>query len=432
MLALLISIERSPIIMKRTLFYLSILVPLALPLRADDWSQWRGPLRDGTVLNARLPDKWPDKLPTAIWRQYVGIGYSSPVVADGQAFIQARETDGTEVCLSFDAATGKPLWKKTYPSAYQPPDPTAGKGPNSTPTVDGDRVYMLGLGGMFHCFNAKTGNILWKHDLASEYWGVAKDTLGEDAWRPPCGATASALVDGDQVILPVGGKKAGAMTAFDRKSGKLIWTALYDRSSYASPLLRDIAGIRQIVGFTGTRMVGLDAKDQKLLWEFPFKTMYEQTIISPVIWKDRVIICGEARPTTALDLTAGAGKMGQKVAWQNSDLSAYLVTPVVVKDHLIGFDQRTRRLVCIDLANGKTTWTSPRMGKLFVSLVVAGEQVLALSDSGELIVVASNTKEYVSRASLKVAEPGTIWSQLAIVNNRLYIKDKEYLSCYQF
>ena len=211
--------------MIRNLTFLAILLPLALPVHADDWTQWRGPLRDGTVLNSHLPDKWPDRLPTPLWRKYVGIGYSSPVIANGQAFIQGREADGKETCLAFDASTGKPLWKQTYPSAYQPPDPTAGKGPNSTPTVDRDRVYMLGLGGMFHCLDVKTGHILWKHNLAMEYWGVAKDLLGEDAWRPPCGASASALVDGDQVILPVGGNRAGAMTAFDRTSGKLLWRA---------------------------------------------------------------------------------------------------------------------------------------------------------------------------------------------------------------
>ena len=417
--------------MKRTLVLFGLLLPLALPVRGDDWAQWRGPMRDGTVLNARLPVKWPKMLPRPIWRRYVGIGYSSPVVASGQAFIQGREMDGKETCLSFDASTGKPLWKQSYPSPYHPPDRTAGKGPNSTPTVDRDRVYMLGLGGMFHCLEAKTGHILWKHDFASEYWGVATDTWGEDAWSPQCGASASALVDGERVILPVGGKKAGAMTAFDRSSGKIIWKALEDRSSYASPLFANLAGSRQLVGFTGTRMVGLDAKDQKLLWEFPFKAMYEQTIISPVIWKDRVIICGETKPTTALDISATGGKISRQVAWQSSDLSAYLVTPIVVKDHLIGFDQRARRLVCIELASGKTTWTSPRMGKQFVSLVVAGEQVLALTDNGELNVVAANPKEYVSRGTLKVAEPGTIWTHLAVVNNRLYIKDKEYLSCHQ-
>ena len=410
---------------------LSLLTPIGTRAQSQDWPQWRGPLRDGSAPSAKLPQKWPEKLPAAKWRHYVGIGYSSPVVAGGQVYIMGRESNGTEACLALSDATGKEIWKRSYPSAYQPPDPTAGKGPNSTPTIDKDRVYMLGLGGMFHCLEAKSGKVLWKHDLASEYWGVAKDVLGEDAWRPPCGIAASVLVDGDQAIFPVGGKKAGAMTAFDRSTGKITWSALEDRSSYASPLIATVAGVRQIVGFTGTRMVGLDASDRKLLWEFPFKAMYEQTIIAPVIWKDHVVICGEAQPSTALKLTSHGAAISQEVAWRNADLSAYLVAPVVVKDHLVGFDQRTRRLVCIDLASGKTAWNSPRIGKLFVSLVVAGDQILALSDQGELNVIAANTKEYVSVGTFKVAEPGEIWSQLAVVNNRLYIKDKEYLSCYQ-
>ncbi len=399
-------------------------------VRSADWPQWRGPNRVGVAVGARLPAKWPEKLPAPKWRSFVGIGYSAPCVAGGQVFIQGRE-GGSEMCLSFDAETGSPLWKQSYPSSFEPPDPTAGKGPNSVPTFDRDRVYMLGLGGMFHCIEAKTGRILWKHDFAKEYWGVEKDSTGDEAWRPVCGASASALVDGDQVIIPVGGKKAGAFTAFDRITGRLLWRALDDRSSYASPMPANLAGTRQIVGFTGRRMVGLDHASHALLWEFPFTAMFEQTIITPVLWKDRVIICGEVKPATALDITREGGKLTQKEAWKNADLSAYLVTPVIVKDHVIGFDQRARRLVCIDLASGKTAWTSPRIGRLFVSLVVAVEQVLALSDFGELTLLAADTKEYKLLGSWKVAEPGTIWSQLAVAGNRLYIKDKEHLTCYE-
>jgi len=326
---------------------------------------------------------------------------------------------------------GKELWRQTYPSTFAPPDPTAGKGPNSTPTVDRDHVYMLGLGGMFHCLDAKSGHILWKHDFAKEYWGVEKDATGDEAWRPPCGASASALVDGSQVIVPVGGKKAGAFTAFDRDTGRILWKALNDRSSYASPMPASLAGTKQIVGFTGKRMVGLDAASHGLLWEFPFTAMFEQTIVTPVIWKDRVIVCGEVKPATALEISSEGGKIAQKEVWKNADLSAYLVTPIVVKDHLIGFDQKSRRLTCISLATGKTTWNSERFGRLFVSLTLAGDQVLALSDSGDLTVIAADPKEFKTLGKWKLSEPGAIWSQMAVVGNRLYIKEKEYLTCYE-
>jgi outer membrane protein assembly factor BamB len=291
---------------------------------------------------------------------------------------------------------------------------------------------MLGLGGMFHCLDAKTGRVLWKHDFQKEYWGVEKSKLGEDAWFPACGATASALVDGDQVIIPVGGKKAGAFVGFDHKTGKLLWKALDDRSSYASPLFADLAGTRQLVGFTGTRMVGLDAASHTLLWDYPFTALHEQTIVTPVIWKNYVIVCGEAKPTHALEITREGGKVTQIVAWQNADLSAYLVTPIVISDHLIGYDQRGKRLVSVDLATGKTVWASPRFGRIFASLVVVGKHLLVLSDSGELYALAADPKQYTPLGNWKVADPGAIWSQLAVVGNRIYIKDKEHLACYEF
>jgi outer membrane protein assembly factor BamB len=416
--------------MKRPrLFYLFFFF-LASPVLGNDWPQWRGPNRDGYASGAKLPKQWPEKLPAPRWSNRIGEGYSSPVIAGGRVFILGREEAGKESCLCFDAETGKPLWRVTYPCAFQPPDPTAGKGPNGTPTVDKDRVYMLGLGGMFHCLDTQTGQVLWKHDFAQEYWGVEKTSDGDDAWFPVCGASASALVVGEQVIVPVGGKKAGAFTAFHRKTGAILWKALNDRSSYASPLVADLAGTRQVVGFTGLRMVGLDFNSQKLLWEFPFTALFEQTIISPVLWRDRVIICGEAKPTVALELAKEGDKIGQKVAWRSADLSAYMATPVVVKNHLIGFDQRSKQLVCLELETGKTIWRSPRIGRIYVSLVVAGDRILALNDSGDLHLLEANPKTYTPLGQWKVSEAGGTWSYLGVAGSRLYIKDKEHLLCY--
>lgn len=410
---------------------LSLALSAAVYAGDEDWPQYRGPGRDGVVMDARLPQKWPVTFPAPKWRTFVGIGYSGPVIAGGKAFIQGREEDTNETCVALDADTGKVLWKRSYPSSFVPPDPTAGKGPNSTPTVDKDRVYMLGLGGMFHCLEVKTGKTLWKHDLAEEYWGVVKDETGDEAWRPPCGASASALAVGNTVVLPVGGAKAGAFTGFDRKTGAILWKALDDRSSYASPLLATVAGTRQFVGFTGKRMTGIDAEKHTLLWEFPFKAGFEQTIITPVLWKDHVIVSGEAKPTVALKIEKSADGLTQKTAWTNPDLSAYLVTPVIFKDHLLGFDQRAKRLVCVELATGKTAWTSPRLGKIALSLIVAGDKILALSDTGKLHLLAADPATYKPLGEWQIAEPGTVWSYLALAGNRLYVKDKEHLACYE-
>lgn len=387
------------------------------------WPQWRGPRRDGHIPDTKL--SFPDTLKT-VWKTPVGIGYSSPTVAEGRIYVMERDVKtGTELCICRSADTGKTIWKQSWSSTFEPPDPTAGKGPNSTVTIDGDQVYAMGLGGMLHCFDAKTGRVLWKHDCAAEYWGVEKTQIG-DAWFPICGATASPLVHGNEIIIPIGGKKAGAVSAFDRKTGQLLWKALDERSSYASPVRATLAGVPQLVAFTGTRMVGLDEKTHKLLWEFPFKALYEQTIVSPVIWKDMVYVLGEARPTTALQVT----EKGVNTAWISAELAAYLVTPVVVKDHLIGVDVRSRRLVCLDAATGKSTWTSQRTGKIFSSLVVVGDDLLWLCDSGELMVVAADPATFTLKKTYKVAAPETIWSQLAVVGKRLYVRDQKELTCY--
>jgi outer membrane protein assembly factor BamB len=406
---------------------LTLVLPLALS--AADWPQWRGPNRDGVAPGAKMPAKWPAEAPDPKWKAAVGLGCSGPAIAGGRVFIMGLEGT-TEWCLCLDANTGKELWKVEYEEKFEAPDPTVPKGPNATPTVDGDRVYMFGVGGQLHCLEVKTGNILWKHDCMKEYWGVEKGELDSDAWFPPCGTASSPLVDGGVVIVAVGGKKAGAFSAFDRKSGKLVWKALDDRSSYASPLIRSPGGVEQVIGFTGTRMVGLRHKDRELLWDFPFKARFEQTIVTPVVWKDLVIVAGEGRPTVALRVTETGGKVKTEKAWESADLRTYLTTPVVVSDHLIGHDMRTNRLVCVSLDTGELAWSSSSVNGKYFSLVVAGDAVLVLNSEGELRAFMADVKEYTELAKWKVSGKG-VWSHLAVAGNRIFVKDKDTLYCYE-
>jgi outer membrane protein assembly factor BamB len=399
---------------------------LALSPSRADWPQWRGPNRDGHAADAKLPAKWPADAPKPKWTATVGEGYSGPAVVGGKVFIMGREK-GSERCLCFNADTGARLWKHEYPESFKAPDPTAGTGPNATPTVDRDRVYFYGLGGQFHCLDSSTGDVIWKHDCMKEYWGVQTTVEGDDAWFPPCGTAASPLVDEDLVILPVGGKKAGAVSAFDRKSGELKWKSLGERSSYASPVIASPGGVRQVIAFTGLRMVGLRATDREVLWDHPFKARYEQTIVSPVVWKDLVVIAGEKTPTTAVKLAKSGDKVTKSVAWRNDDLNAYMTTPVVFADHLLGYDQRSNSLACIDLATGRTAWTQGISGK-YHSLVVAGGVVLVLNSEGELLVLKATPKEFAQLAKWRVSGRGS-WAHLAVVGNRLYVKDKTELHC---
>ena len=415
--------------MTRCPFMILTALLFASPLHADEWPQWRGPNRDGVAPGAKLPAKWPEKAPDPRWKAAVGLGCSGPAVAAGRVFIMGLEGT-TERCLCLDAGTGKEVWRVEYEETFEAPDPTVPKGPNSTPTVDKDRVYFFGVGGRLHCVEIASGKVLWKHDCMTEFWGVEKGELKDDAWFPPCGCATSPLVDGDAVVVAVGGKKAGAFTGFDRATGKLVWKALDDRSSYASPVIRSPGGVEQVIGFTGTRMVGLRHKDHTLLWDFPFKARFEQTIVTPVVWKDLVIVAGEARPTTALRVTDTGGEVTAAKAWECPDLRTYLTTPVVVKDHLIGHDMRTNRVVCVSLETGEPAWTSPNAAGKYFSLVAAGDAVLILNSEGELRVFKADVTEYRELAKWTVSGKG-VWAHLAVAGNRLYVKDKDTLHCYE-
>jgi outer membrane protein assembly factor BamB len=414
--------------MTRPFLALLLSLVLAATVLAGDWPQWRGPARDGVAPRAQLPTTWPTDPPRPLWKVAIGEGYSSPVIAEGRLFIMGRVADDQEVCYCFDANNGKQLWQSAAAVPYTPADPSAGKGPKATPLVDGERVYMLGVSGLFHCFDVRTGRVLWERDFKKEYWGVEKDKDGDDAWSTCCGAACSPLVDGRRVILPVGGKKAGAFTAFDKASGEVLWTSLPDRSSYGSPLLAELAGRRQLIGFTGLRMVGLDVADGQLLWEHAFPAKFEQTVLTPVLWKDLVIFGGEAKPTIALRIEKEGQQVNKTVAWTNKDLRAYLTSPVVFRDHLVGLSHFRKQLVCLDLEGGQTKWTEDDFGD-YASLVVAGEQLLVLTGEGELHVLEANPNKFVRRAHWRVSDEGKTWSHLAVAGSRLYFKDKQHLIC---
>lgn len=392
-----------------------------------DWPQWRGPNRDGHAPDVKLPAAWPEKAPAPAWKTPAGAGYAGLTVAAGKVFVHDR-VGGKERVRALDEKTGKELWAIDYAEAFAPPDPTAGTGPNATPTFDRDRVYTFGLGGVLLALDAATGKELWKHDCNAEFWGVKKGPLKDDAWFPPCGAAASPLVDGDTVIVNVGGSKGGTFVAFDRGSGKVVWKALEDRSSYASPQVVSPGGVKQLVCFTGTRMVGVKYSDKSLLWDVPFKALYDQTIITPVVWKDRVVIAGEGRATFAITVTGSPGTP-PATAWKNDDLKSYMTTPVAVGDHLYGHDMRTNRVVCVGLEKGETKWTSPRVPGKHHCLVTAGGALFWQTAEGELVVAKADPAEFTELGRWTVAGRNT-WSHPAVANGRLFVKDQEFVYAY--
>jgi outer membrane protein assembly factor BamB len=261
----------------RLLHLRDVALPETAPGKAgnSDWPQWRGLNRDGVSQETGLVTACPADGPRILWRAPSGLGYASLAVTGGRLFTVVQdEQDENEAALCLDANTGATLWKFSYPCVHILPDHGYGDGPRATPTIDGDRVYVLGAGGVFHCLNASNGALLWRHDLPTEFGEMP---ASQAYWGHCC----SPLVEGRLVIVETRGRR-GDIAAFDKRTGDLVWKALDDPAGYSSPIAVTLAGVRQLVFFSGAGLVGLSPDAGEVLWRYPWQTNDECNIATPV------------------------------------------------------------------------------------------------------------------------------------------------------
>ena len=218
---------------------------IAAPAFAHDWPQWRGANRRGVWLEIGIVDELPDEL-SVTWRTPIGSGYSGPAVADGRVFITnwaedpaSRTLDGTERALALDEQTGEVLWTHEWPTGYRMLQVTYAVGPRATPTVDGDRVYIVGATGRLFCFDVETGEVVWQKDYVTDY----------DTSVPVWGIASAPLVDGDRLIAVVGGEPDALVVAFDKRTGEERWRAIPVTSEmgYTQPVIYEAGGVRQLI-----------------------------------------------------------------------------------------------------------------------------------------------------------------------------------------
>jgi outer membrane protein assembly factor BamB len=384
---------------------------------AQDWPQWRGPGRDGRVPGP-LTLSWPKALKPG-WKVPVGIGYSSPVVVGQRVFTFARNGDD-EVASSFDLATGKRLWSQSYPAPYTMNSAATahGKGPKSTPVVQGGRLFTLGISGTLSAFDAETGRPAWRKDFSGQFRESA----------PAFGAAMSPVVAEGLLLAHVGGDGDGALTAFDAATGAVRWAWKGDGPAYASPVVATIGGVSQVVTQTQKQLVGLSLAKGELLWSLPFTTPYEQNSVTPVVSGDTVIYSG-------LDQGLRAARVGRKgaawaaaPAWKNDDVSLYMSSPVLDGGRLYGLSHRNKgQYFSVDADSGKTLWLSEgRQGEN--AAVLAGPQVLLiLTTEGELLVAKKDAPAFSPIATYTVSDRAT-WAHPALVGSTLLVKDAETLA----
>ena len=374
---------------------------------AQDYPQWRGQNRDGSASAFSEPKTWPEKL-TRQWKVEVGAGYTTPIVIGGTVYSFTRQGE-EEVLTALEAATGKTVWRTSYPAPYQMGAPTKahGPGPKATPLFHRGKLYTLGISGVVSAFDGPTGKLLWQKPAPAE--------------QPFFGTASSPVGDRDLVIFHPG--NYGPLTAFDANTGDIKWTSIGD-GMYASPMVADLGAVRQIVTMGQQNVLGVALDSGAVLWQYPWAGQGGgMQAITPVVSGETIIVSSYHMGITALKPVRRAGKWVVNVAWHTGDVSLFLSNPVLVGDTLFGLSEKSSgQFFALDAKTGKVLWLGKPREATNTALVKAGELLFLLNDNAELIVAKTSRTAFEPLKTYTVAESPT-WAQPAVSGNRIFVKD---------
>ena len=361
----------------------------------------------GTIEVPGLLESWAEGQPTVVWRQPIGTGYSA-VTAVGDRLYTMDADENLEHVLCLDMATGKMLWKVDAGEFVQAE--LGDGGPRSTPTVVDGVVYTTTSQALLQALDAEDGTMIWKRDLT------------EMGPSPRFGYAASALVEGDTVILEVGDKdKSPGIVALDRKTGEVAWSSLEGPAGYSSAIVAEIGGVRQYVAFrrAGQEAVGLSTSGE-VLWRFPTPDALAAIVMPIFMPPDRIFLStsDDSFGGHMIRVLAGDEGFEAEELWSERLMRNHFNTSVLVDGHLYGFDNGTLR--CLDAATGEKRWAKRGFGK--GSVVASGDLLYVLSDAGLVVLVRASPAGFEELGRSQVME-GRSWTAPSLANGRLYLRD---------
>jgi outer membrane protein assembly factor BamB len=380
---------------------------------AEDWPQWLGPRGDGISHETGLIDQWPKTGLKKLWDYNVGIGYSSPIAANGIVYFFAT-VDKTEVLYAFDAAGGKEIWKQTSPGGWLKDRP----GPRATPLIDGDLIYTYGGEGALICRKIADGSPVWDKFVLKIIGGSPIQ------W----GQSSSPLIV-DKLIVVQGGKGGPAAAAFDKATGELVWKSAAKDGAYAHPILINAGKTPQLIIFAADTLYSLNPTNGQTIWSVPWKTKYDVNAATPIYRDGHLFITSSYdHGCMMLEVSDTAGKK----LWENKSLACKFQPPILDGDVLYG--SNGGKITCLSWPDGTVKWSADKDKDLNIGdggmLVRVGDRLIALSDSGKLLLLKATPTgvEKISQVDHFV-EGSEIWSMPLIYQGRLYVKGKEILIC---
>lgn len=382
-----------------------ILALLAAPVFAADWPAFRGPTRDGVSAEKGWKAEWSADGPPVAWKAEVGLGFSSIVVANGRA-ATAGHADGKDTVFCWDAASGKELWKHSYPAELG--DKFYEGGTTGTPTFEGDRLYWLSRWGDLICFDAANGKVLWQTN-------VQKDT---GAPIPTWGYTGAPLVQENLLVLNVG--DAGA--AVDKSTGKLVWKSAAKDCGYSTPLPITLGGKALALLANADNYVAVDVKTGAEAWRQRWVTQYNVNAANPVLADGQMFLStGYGKGGGLFKISAS----GSEQVWKTKALRTQMNAAVLHGKHLYGVDGDTTEkaaLKCLDFATGKEVWTEPGFGS--GGVIVADGKLIALSAIGEIIIAPASPDGFKPSTRAQVLGP-KCWTAPVLANGFVYCRNSK-------
>ncbi|HEY6361696.1 MAG TPA: PQQ-binding-like beta-propeller repeat protein [Vicinamibacterales bacterium] len=381
---------------------------------AQDWPQFLGPARDGVYKGPPLSETWPAAGPRVAWRKPVGQGFAGPVVAQGRVILFHR-VGNEEIVEALDARTGTQQWRYAYATAYRD-DFGFDEGPRAMPVVANGVVYTYGAEGHLHALDLAKGTRLWSEDTKKRF-ATPKGFFG---------SAGSPLVEDGRVIANVGGRSAG-IVAFDAKSGKVLWMATDDEASYSSPVGATIGGKRLAIFLTRAALVGLDPATGQIQFRRPWRARLAASVnaATPLVIGDLIFISAEYGPGAGVLRVDGSNLVD---VWHSDEaLTNHYATSVQAGGILYGFHGRQefgQAFRAVELKTGKVRWSEERFGAGSVTL--AGDRLLILRESGELVLAAASPDGFRPLTRAPVL-PRTVRAFPAIADGFLYARNENTL-----
>jgi outer membrane protein assembly factor BamB len=394
---------------------MGLLLTLAVEAFAQSnatWPQWRGVNRDGISKETGLLKEWPAEGPPLVWKATgAGRGYSSFSVANGRLYTMGLRGD-REFIVAFDVATGKEVWATPHGSAAFRND--RGDGPRGTPTIDGDRVYVLGGNGDLSVLEAKTGKILWSKNVLKEFGG------SNIRW----GISESPLVLGNKLLVNAGGPGA-SIVALNKTNGSVLWKSQSDEAGYSSAIPFEVNGGTQVVFFTAERAVGLDPNNGKLLWEYARPSNNVANVATPIVRANRVFISSDYGTGGGV-VEINPDNKAQEI-WFTKEMRNHHSSSVLIGDYLYGFSSAI--LTAVKFDTGEIAWKDRSVGK--GSLVYADGHLYCFSENGVVGLVEATPAGYKEKGRFKIQQDSLpTWAHPVVAGGRLYLRDQDTIYAY--